>query len=227
MSFRALRSLALASWHLTREAACEARRAWPGILISGVLVALLVLWLMPQDRAVLEQVQSWTGSEVRPLCKAISFCGEFLNGCLFVAVFLALFGWLLRRPSLRQAALACLLAAASAGIAVNCFRLTLGRPRPSSNLPDGFYGLQASAAYHSFPSGHSATAFGTGSALAFLHPPFAFPVLLLAASVGWSRMELDRHYLSDVVAGGWLGCVAGFLYARAVRRRGSTDCSRS
>ena len=54
-----------------------------------------------------------------------------------------------------------------------------------------------------FPSGHAATAF---AGAAFLHRRYgwrdAWPAYLLAAYVGWTRIDADEHDGWDVLAGG-------------------------
>ena len=71
--------------------------------------------------------------------------------------------------------------------------------------------------YSSFTSGHTATAFtlATVVALQYRHRTWV-PVLAyaVAAGVGLSRLTMDRHWMSDVVA----GAVVGHLVARLVVR---------
>jgi membrane-associated phospholipid phosphatase len=63
--------------------------------------------------------------------------------------------------------------------------------------------------YQSFPSGHATTAFTVASALVALAPRRQRLWLAIAAGVGASRVLLNAHYLSDVVAGGLIGWEAG------------------
>lgn len=62
----------------------------------------------------------------------------------------------------------------------------------------------------SFPSGHTAAAFATATVL---QDEFGWKVGLPAfAAAGWvatSRVQMDRHYLSDVIAGATVGLLAG------------------
>jgi len=65
-------------------------------------------------------------------------------------------------------------------------------------------------AYVSMPSGHTATAFATATSLTYAYGwkagLISYP---LAALVGASRMADDMHWLSDVVAGAFVGVIIG------------------
>jgi len=62
----------------------------------------------------------------------------------------------------------------------------------------------------SFPSGHSITSFGIAIALGWFYPELLCCLLLIAASIAVSRIILGMHFLSDVVAGSFLGCMLGY-----------------
>jgi membrane-associated phospholipid phosphatase len=60
---------------------------------------------------------------------------------------------------------------------------------------------------HSFPSGHTQTAFSAGIIITYLVKNKNWGVLLviLAALIGFSRMYLSEHFFEDVIAGSVLG----------------------
>jgi membrane-associated phospholipid phosphatase len=78
------------------------------------------------------------------------------------------------------------------------------------------------ARYVSFPSGHTANAFALATVVAMQYrdepwvPVLAYTV---AASVGLSRMVLDRHWASDVLIGAVVGHFVSRLVVRNHRRR--------
>jgi membrane-associated phospholipid phosphatase len=68
---------------------------------------------------------------------------------------------------------------------------------------------------HSFPSGHASSAF-TLATIVERHYGWAVggPAYALAATIGYSRIVRDKHFLSDVVAGATLGFIVGRTTAR-------------
>jgi len=62
---------------------------------------------------------------------------------------------------------------------------------------------------HSFPSGHTVTAFTTTVLIAYWckNKFWGPPLLLLAMAVGYSRMYLSEHFFEDVTAGSVIGVV--------------------
>jgi membrane-associated phospholipid phosphatase len=72
----------------------------------------------------------------------------------------------------------------------------------------------------SFPSGHSATVFAFASVVAMDHGwQWGIPAYTLAAFVGYSRINDNRHYLHDVVAGATLGIGYGLGVGYKMRER--------
>lgn len=76
--------------------------------------------------------------------------------------------------------------------------------------------------YDSFPSGHSAAAFALATvvSLQYRHQPWVGALsYTLATAVGLSRLALDKHWLSDVVAGAAVGHFVARLVVRNHGRR--------
>jgi len=100
---------------------------------------------------------------------------------------------------------------AAAGLATllsQALKRSLSRERPDSAIA-GFEALAQNPDQFSFPSGHTAAAFGV--AVAFAGEPRALgPLsLLLAVGIALSRVYLGAHYPLDVGAGAALGVCAG------------------
>jgi len=91
--------------------------------------------------------------------------------------------------------------------------------------PAGFFKMYEKgnmSRYDSFPSGHSVTAFTLATVLAMQYRETVWvPVLsyTVAVGVGLSRVTESKHWLSDVLVGGVVGCLVGRLVVRNHRQR--------
>lgn len=110
------------------------------------------------------------------------------------------------------------LSVAISGIAANIMKYLLPRARPGAYLNDGIYGFGNFALLHewndswtSFPSGHSATVFSAAAIFALLYPRFRLLFFAAAALIAFSRIAVSKHFLSDVIAGSFLGIVSTIL----------------
>jgi membrane-associated phospholipid phosphatase len=68
---------------------------------------------------------------------------------------------------------------------------------------------------HSFPSEHTSTSF---QGAAFIHRrydwEYGIPAYLGASFVGYSRVESDKHYIEDVIAGAAIGAISSFFVVK-------------
>jgi membrane-associated phospholipid phosphatase len=86
-------------------------------------------------------------------------------------------------------------------------KLALGRERPDQNVERDSDEYTPFSGHEAMPSGHSAIAFALATSLSDdIHNPWATVGLYtLASGVAWSRLNDNRHWLSDVAAGAALG----------------------
>ena len=73
----------------------------------------------------------------------------------------------------------------------------------------------------SFPSGHTRDAFTIATIVSDYYPRSRIPAYAIAALIGASRLEKDKHYLTDAIAGATLGYIVGETILR--RRRSNDD----
>jgi membrane-associated phospholipid phosphatase len=98
-----------------------------------------------------------------------------------------------------------------AGASVQVGKVLMGRPRPEQSLDaDGYVPFSGQVA---MPSGHSAVAFALATSLSDdIHRPWATVGLYgIATAVAWSRVNDNRHWLTDVTAGALLGITSARL----------------
>jgi membrane-associated phospholipid phosphatase len=188
--------------------------------VFALAVAAAAISAFPYDMNVYHWLTDQRSEVVRWVARRVSKWGDYPTGTLILSAGLWAAGFVFQRRVWRTGGLACLLAATIAGIAINPVRALAGRPRPSAEMKDRFTGLKFTKEFHSFPSAHSTTSFATATALAVAVPVLGIPALVGAAAVGWSRMYLREHYLTDVVAGAGFGAFFGLAFGLAARRRG-------
>jgi membrane-associated phospholipid phosphatase len=111
----------------------------------------------------------------------------------------------------RRAALVAVGSAAASHVASTAVSRLIERNRPRRSLWD------VKRADDSFPSSHSASAFGLATGLAGIAPTLRAPLFVAAALVGLSRVWLREHYVTDVFGGSLIGVAAGTLVARQIR----------
>jgi membrane-associated phospholipid phosphatase len=112
----------------------------------------------------------------------------------------------LTRAGGRLAATLLLAGGATAGL-----KLAIGRSRPNKGL--GAYEFHPFSGEDAMPSGHTSIAFALAAALADdIHRTWASAGLYtIATGVGWSRMNDDKHWLTDVTAGAIVGITSAKL----------------
>jgi undecaprenyl-diphosphatase len=108
-------------------------------------------------------------------------------------------------------ALAVLAADALAGLV----KMLVGEKRPDNDTG----ALIAIPHSHSFPSGHTATAFAGATILSYLVPRAAPAFFVLAAAIAYSRLYVGVHFPLDVIGGAVIGVATALLLLAAVRRR--------
>jgi undecaprenyl-diphosphatase len=101
---------------------------------------------------------------------------------------------------------------AASHIVVQLVKRTVGRPRPSLGLQSIAHVVEPDR--FSFPSGHAAAAMAVAFIYATAFPLLAVPLIVLACSIGISRVMLGVHYPGDVLAGQLIAVLTGVIALR-------------
>lgn len=97
---------------------------------------------------------------------------------------------------------------AGAGLGHSALKLVVGRNRPTFTTDQ--YQFKPFSSRASWPSGHTSQAFALASSVSdeLDSPAAALGLYTLASLTGWSRINDNRHWLSDVVSGAIIGIVS-------------------
>jgi hypothetical protein len=97
---------------------------------------------------------------------------------------------------------------AVAGVSHSAIKLFVGRNRPTFTTDQ--YQFKPFSSRASYPSGHTAQAFALASSVSdeIGSPVASLGLYTLASLTGWSRINDNRHWLSDVVSGALIGIVS-------------------
>lgn len=124
-------------------------------------------------------------------------------------------------PRIQSAGLVASLSVIIAEVTKNQLKILFGGTWPEtwagnnpSFIRDGVYGfhfLQGGGAYNAFPSGHMATTSAVLAVLWFWYPQLRWLYAIAGLAAGGGLVAANYHFLSDVVAGGFLGASIGYL----------------
>jgi membrane-associated phospholipid phosphatase len=182
------------------------------LVIGAALIGVaLFIGILVTVEADIDLDEWWNGfvaffSFVQPLSLTMNFLGggwfaTFVIPLAGVAVMLAL-----RRP---WGALFVVVASAASAAGVQLLKAIFGRARPEDMIVVSDHG--------SFPSGHTANA-ATVAVIAVVLFPRVWVAIVGAAwvlAMGFSRTQVHAHWLSDTVAGAFLGVGVGLIVAAA------------
>lgn len=182
-------------------------------LVAWIAVSLLAIGASfyldgpVREAVVRSQGKGWKKSDDFRFHSAVRRYGDWPELMLAGGLGL-LVSWRLRNREWMRILAAAMIASTAAGIVANASRLTTGRTRPNigPQVEQGFYGpwnngrlTVGDRAYNSFPSGHTATAFGFAWVIVLARPWLGVGALLLASVIAWSSIVMGTHHLSDVV----------------------------
>jgi membrane-associated phospholipid phosphatase len=129
----------------------------------------------------------------------------------------------------QAAALLCGISVLVAEATKNQLKYAFGRTWPETwinNNPSfihnnvfGFFPFHGGTGWAAFPSGHTTLIFAFVSVLWILYPRGRILYALAAAAVSIGLIGANYHFLSDVIAGAFLGCSTGWMAVALWRAR--------
>jgi membrane-associated phospholipid phosphatase len=194
---------------------------WAAILlgIASVVMASF-LWL---DRPVASFVHDHLRYPHHGVVdEASHFPNPLVPSAVILAVILGLRMILGRSLSHNQAStFVCSLSIIFTEAIKNALKFIFGRTWPEtwvqnnpSFIRDGVYGfhfMHGGTAYQSFPSGHMAATCTVISVLWIRYPRFRWFYLIVGLLIGAGLVGANYHFLSDVIAGAFVGLSSGWL----------------
>jgi membrane-associated phospholipid phosphatase len=178
--------------------------------------------LFPLDDPVRDSVQdNYSSSFNSSLNTVRDITG---SGAYFFAAGGALFGsgFIVHNEKLADSGFLAVESAAYAGGLAESIKFLTGRERPSSGKNQyQFHGPSSGGSGSSFVSGESTVAFAFASSVSevWQNPWVTWPLYTFAGAVAAQRVYDNRHWLSDVVGGAFLGHVVGKNIVRFHYRR--------
>ena len=192
--------------------------AWTATPLLGLVLAL---WLQrqPPQRDLFVALNLWATAFPDSLWSCLTVLGETDTLLVLMSVLL------LWRP---QALMAVVAAVPVGGLYSLVLKNVFNAPRPAAVLDAAqFHLIGPLLSNHSFPSGHSITAFAAASALLACVAParttgrsllLGLLIVGVASAIGFSRVAVGAHWPVDVLAGAWGGWLAGLSGAWTTRR---------
>jgi membrane-associated phospholipid phosphatase len=107
----------------------------------------------------------------------------------------------------------------TAGIVTQILKHLIGRARPRLTDELLLIGPTLKSGYDSFPSGHTAVAFCFAHILSLYLPGYRIAFYIIAIIIGFERAEDSAHFLSDVLAGAFVGIIIGRIVIKMFRSK--------
>ena len=185
-----------------------------GIAIAATAIAVSFYF----DDTVRDFIMQRQNSAMRNFMRYVSLFGDWP---LHATVGLVLLGlaWYRGSKEWTRIFLAMLLAMMLAGVAGTVIKRSVPRARPSVHADAHWGGPRFSSKYHSFPSGHMGASTAFFGVLFIARRRIGVACLPIPILIGFSRMYIGAHYLSDVICAAVLGFSCAVIVAHFAFRQ--------
>jgi undecaprenyl-diphosphatase len=167
------------------------------------------------DDAVWNFIQQHQNRGVYNFMRNVSRFGDWWPHAVVGLILLAI-AWIRESGRWSRVFLAMLIALALAGVAGTVIKPVVPRPRPSVHTDIRWGGPRFSTKYHSFPSGHMGASTAFFAVLLIARWRVGLACMPIPMLIGFSRMYVGAHYLSDVVCAAVLGILSALVVAHFV-----------
>ena len=185
-------------------------------LIGTLIAAIVMIAAFYFDNVVHHYMTAHQTRGLRHFMHSVSRLGDWPEH-FAIGLALAGFAWWRGNRKWTRVFLSMLIALAIAGVAGRVIKISTGRARPSVKLEEVWDRFDTK--YHAFPSGHVAASTAFFGVLFFANRRVGLACLPIPILIGFSRMYVDAHYLSDVVFAGILGVLCAAFVSRVFLRQ--------
>jgi len=182
-------------------------------LIGIVIAAIIVIVAFHFDDAMRNFIAQHQTYAAKNFMRDVSRLGDWPEHFALGAA-LAAIAWWRGNKKWTRVFISMLLALALAGAAARVIKIATGRARPSVKIEEAWNGPRLSERFHAFPSGHAAASTAFFAVLLFANWRLGLACLPIPLLIGFSRMYVAAHYLSDVVAAALLGLLCAIFVVR-------------
>ena len=165
------------------------------------------------------------GLEIKTRVPLIYWITKLGQGAVYMALFFILavfFRYMRRNKEFETRSWFLLLCVLVPNIICGILKVLLGRARPELWFDSqlfGFYGMHFNASFWSFPSGHTTTIAGLVFGLSIVFPRYFYAFIVSGLVVISTRVLLTDHYLSDVMATGYITLLEVGMLLVLLRRK--------
>lgn len=185
------------------------------VLIISFLI-MEVLLVLIGDPIISEAVKQYITPEMKSFAKMLSKKGLYPLYGIFL--FLFVYALIKKNHKLAKLCFGYLQIQILISFAfVRLLKIVCGRTRPNVGSDFTFFSFES--AYNSFPSGHSADAFVSAMFLYYLlknskYSAYRHLPILFASMIALSRLAVNAHFASDVLAGTFIGALGAWFYLK-------------
>jgi membrane-associated phospholipid phosphatase len=182
-----------------------------GIVIAAIVVVAAFYFDEPMRNFMAQHQNRATHNFMRKVSRLGDWPEHFALGLALAGL-----AWWRGSQKWTRVFLSMLIALAIAGVAGRGIKIATGRARPSVKIEQVLNRSRFSSNFHAFPSGHVAASTAFFAVLLFANWRIGLGCLLIPLLIGFSRIYIGAHYLSDVVFAAILGVLCALLTARLV-----------